>query len=90
MHLVRERGVASVPGSSFFSDPALGRHLLRFAFCKRLETLEEAGDGALAEGGTSASRPARTCRRGRSVSADPFLERRSFAVRAAPGPRRDT
>jgi len=43
MHLVRERGVASVPGSSFFSDPALGRHLLRFAFCKRLETLEEAG-----------------------------------------------
>jgi len=43
MHLVRERGVAAVPGSSFFADPAVGRHLLRFAFCKRLETLEEAG-----------------------------------------------
>ena len=43
MHLVGERGVAAVPGSSFFADPAVGRHLLRFAFCKRLETLEEAG-----------------------------------------------
>ena len=43
MHLVRERGVAAVPGSSFFADPAVGRHLLRFAFCKRLETLEDAG-----------------------------------------------
>ena len=32
-----------MPGSSFFSDPAHGAHLLRFAFCKKLETLEEAG-----------------------------------------------
>jgi len=37
-------GVAPVPGSSFFHDPALGRHLVRFAFCKRLETLRAAGD----------------------------------------------
>ncbi len=36
-------GVAPVPGSSFFHDPALGRTLVRFAFCKRIETLEEAG-----------------------------------------------
>jgi aminotransferase len=43
MHLVRDKGVAAVPGSSFFSEPELGKHLLRFAFCKRLETLEEAG-----------------------------------------------
>ncbi|MBX6365022.1 MAG: aminotransferase class I/II-fold pyridoxal phosphate-dependent enzyme [Gemmatimonadetes bacterium] len=35
-------GVAPVPGSSFFHDPSLGRTLVRFAFCKRLETLEEA------------------------------------------------
>jgi aspartate/methionine/tyrosine aminotransferase len=35
-------GVAAVPGSSFFHDAAAGRTLLRFAFCKRLETLEEA------------------------------------------------
>ena len=41
--LAREIGVAPVPGSSFFHDPSLGRRLVRFAFCKRLETLEEAG-----------------------------------------------
>ena len=43
-HLVREAGVNSVPGSSFFSEPAEGAHLLRFAFCKRLETLGAAGE----------------------------------------------
>jgi aminotransferase len=43
-HLIEEIGIAAVPGSSFFSDPTLGRHLLRFAFCKRLETLEAAGE----------------------------------------------
>jgi aspartate/methionine/tyrosine aminotransferase len=36
--------VAVVPGSSFFSRPGLGAHLVRFAFCKKLETLEEAGE----------------------------------------------
>jgi len=41
--LVREAGVAAVPGSSFYHDPALGRHLIRFAFCKKEETLREAG-----------------------------------------------
>ncbi len=41
--LVEEVGVAAVPGSSFFSRPELGSHLLRFAFPKRVETLEEAG-----------------------------------------------
>ena len=40
--LTRTVGVAVVPGSSFFHDPALGRHYVRFAFCKRLETLAEA------------------------------------------------
>jgi aspartate/methionine/tyrosine aminotransferase len=42
-HLVREVGVAVVPGSSFFSRPDLGRHAVRFSFCKKLETLREAG-----------------------------------------------
>ena len=42
--LVEEAGVATVPGSSFFSPPADGAHLLRFAFCKKLETLEAAGE----------------------------------------------
>jgi aspartate/methionine/tyrosine aminotransferase len=41
--LTIERKVAVVPGSSFYHDPALGRKLVRFAFPKRLETLEEAG-----------------------------------------------
>ena len=37
-----ERGVASVPGSSFYHQPADGRRFVRFAFCKRLETLQAA------------------------------------------------
>jgi aminotransferase len=40
--LAREIGVATVPGSSFYHDPAMGRSLVRFAFCKKLETLERA------------------------------------------------
>ncbi len=43
-HMVEKEGVAVVPGSSFFSHPDLGRHLVRFAFCKRLETLEAAAE----------------------------------------------
>ena len=39
--LAVEPGVVPVPGSSFFSGER-GRTLVRFAFCKRLETLEEA------------------------------------------------
>jgi aminotransferase len=42
MELVRDPGVAVVPGSSFFSRPEDGRALVRFAFCKRDETLDEA------------------------------------------------
>ncbi len=41
--MVEEVGVAAVPGSSFFKRPADGAALLRFAFCKKLETLREAG-----------------------------------------------
>jgi aminotransferase len=33
-------GVAAVPGSSFFHGAGAGADLVRFAFCKRLETLE--------------------------------------------------
>ncbi len=42
--LIREIGVATVPGSSFYHDPALGRSLVRFAFCKKAETLERAAE----------------------------------------------
>lgn len=40
--LVETAGVAAVPGSSFFADPADGRGIIRFAFPKRLETLRDA------------------------------------------------
>jgi aspartate/methionine/tyrosine aminotransferase len=43
-HLVENVGVAVVPGSSFFSEPELGSNAVRFSFCKRLETLREAGN----------------------------------------------
>lgn len=43
-HLVEEVGVAAVPGSSFFSDPASGRQLIRFCFAKKPETLQAASE----------------------------------------------
>ena len=42
-HLIRKVGVAAVPGSSFFFDPRDGSQFIRFCFCKRYETLKEAG-----------------------------------------------
>ena len=41
-HLVEDIGVAVVPGSSFYNDPRDGSGQVRFAFCKRDETLDEA------------------------------------------------
>ena len=41
-HLIQEIGVAAVPGSSFYSDPALGRQQVRFCFSKTDATLDEA------------------------------------------------
>ena len=43
-YLVREIGVATVPGSSFFQDKALGRPYVRFCFCKRDSTLDAAAE----------------------------------------------
>ncbi|HEX9816399.1 MAG TPA: pyridoxal phosphate-dependent aminotransferase [Candidatus Thermoplasmatota archaeon] len=40
--LSRDIKVAPVPGSSFFADPKRGSTLVRFAFPKKLETLQEA------------------------------------------------
>jgi len=42
--LIQDPGVAAVPGSSFFSRPELGRTKLRFAFPKKIETLEAAAE----------------------------------------------
>src|SRR3989441_3078157 len=41
-YLVKEIGVAAVPGSSFYNRPRDGARQVRFAFCKRDETLDEA------------------------------------------------
>jgi aminotransferase len=41
-HLVEQVGVAAVPGSSFYADSADGRRQVRFAFCKKDATLDEA------------------------------------------------
>ncbi len=41
-YLVQEVGVATVPGSSFYRDPKDGAEQVRFAFCKKPETLDEA------------------------------------------------
>ena len=42
-YLVKEIGVAAVPGSSFYNDPKDGAKQVRFAFCKKDATLDEAG-----------------------------------------------
>src|SRR5689334_20749448 len=41
-YLVKDVGVAAVPGSSFYKSSNEGRTKLRFCFCKRDETLAEA------------------------------------------------
>ena len=44
--LIEEIGVATVPGSSFYSpaNKDMGRSLVRFAFCKKYETLKRAAE----------------------------------------------
>jgi len=44
-HLIETCGVATIPPSVFFvAQPEVGRRLIRFAFCKRRETLEKAAE----------------------------------------------
>ena len=40
--LITEAGVATVPGTSFFSEPAYGQDFLRFCFAKEFPVLEQA------------------------------------------------
>jgi aspartate/methionine/tyrosine aminotransferase len=40
--MTQEGGVATVPGSSFYSNKEDGRQFVRFAFCKKFETLKKA------------------------------------------------
>ena len=41
-YLVKDIGIACVPGSSFYKHPKDGSQQVRFAFCKKPETLDEA------------------------------------------------
>ena len=43
-YLVKEIGVACVPGSSFYKHPKDGSQQVRFAFCKKPETLDAAAE----------------------------------------------
>ncbi len=43
-YLVKDIGVAAVPGSSFYRDPADGRTQLRFTFCKTEKTFQAAAE----------------------------------------------
>lgn len=45
--LIREIGVAAVPGSSFYQPRELGQHYARFMFAKKEETLHQAGQRLL-------------------------------------------
>jgi aminotransferase len=40
--MAQDVGVATVPGSSFYSNKEDGRTFIRFAFCKKQETLDDA------------------------------------------------
>ncbi|MHC4218082.1 MAG: aminotransferase class I/II-fold pyridoxal phosphate-dependent enzyme [Planctomycetota bacterium] len=43
-HLIERAGVAAIPPSAFYHDPADGHRLVRFAFCKDEQTLRAALD----------------------------------------------
>ena len=42
--MIREVGVATVPGSSFFRDKADGKTIIRVCYCKKPKTLQLAAD----------------------------------------------
>jgi aminotransferase len=42
--LIKDIGVAAVPGSSFFREPQTGKNLIRFTFCKKEATLAAAAE----------------------------------------------
>ena len=43
-YLVEKAGVATVPGSSFYSHPSLGTTKVRFCFPKKIQTLKDAAE----------------------------------------------
>jgi aspartate/methionine/tyrosine aminotransferase len=59
-HLVERVGVAAIPCSAFYADKEGARALTRFAFCKTLETIRQAGERLTALRGAAAPPPSRT------------------------------
>jgi aminotransferase len=47
MWLIEHVGVATVPGSSFYAHPELGRTKIRFCFPKTDDVLRDAGERLL-------------------------------------------
>lgn len=45
--MIRDVGIATVPGSSFYQDPKDGKSQIRFCFCKKEETLAAAEEKLL-------------------------------------------
>ncbi len=43
-YLIRDIGVAAIPTETFYQHPEYGRKLVRFAFCKTMETLQAAAE----------------------------------------------
>lgn len=43
-HLIEKVGVAAIPPSVFYENKAEGRRFIRWAFCKKVETIREAGN----------------------------------------------
>ncbi|HKF41709.1 MAG TPA: hypothetical protein VKG01_01285, partial [Thermoanaerobaculia bacterium] len=41
-HLIEKVGVAAIPPSAFYENTRFGKSYVRFAFCKKEETLREA------------------------------------------------
>lgn len=50
-HLAEEIGVAAIPPSYFYEGRSEGRNLVRFSFCKTLQTLEDAAARLMKLGG---------------------------------------
>jgi N-succinyldiaminopimelate aminotransferase len=50
--LPERAGVVAIPTSAFYGDPDVGRTLVRFAFCKRPEVIEEAVARLIAANGS--------------------------------------
>jgi N-succinyldiaminopimelate aminotransferase len=48
--LVERAGVVAIPTSVFYDDPSAGRTLVRFAFCKRPEVIDDAARRLAAAG----------------------------------------